>query len=558
MKKNFKKIAVTMLSIFCICIVGTTLAGCKKKPFELSTTIEQIDNSQAIKVSWESDKIIDEVTIVLKHGNDVEKTITINNFDGQTTNDAIRGEKENSITIDTFYGRHTVEITAKSGKRTTETTKTIDVYTDEYNIAPLVATVPVSVYTLSMKEYTNNYEIPTFFWLQRANAWDYEHLPENVYPIPTATAEEITTEYSSAMSKKTIAWVKELYTINNDSKFNFFCNDYWSKVWIQSSYGNGIPASNFKVTLLSDGTASYSMFNKYYNDTDAETTYNTYSELWEDFKAGTVKDLTTEQCRALTYVWIQDNDIDVTWVINRVDTIGQANETVKTKINELYSNNKIKRYYLDNLWKALSNDEKAQLKKLYHIGDAFAEAEKAGKTPMVILGTSNSAETDLETYITLIKKYYGNDYAYFYKGHPAYPTNAYPEKQALLERLGVAELESSIPAEFFYYFYPNVAYSGYGSSTFLVGDEPSKAVFTKYESCDATYKDNLEIFISKLSSTDDVYGTLITAGDTDKYLIQDVSNFNKSLNKFTQIKIYDASDKTFEVYNLVDGSYVKA
>ena len=112
MKKNFKKIAFTMLSILCICIVGTTLAGCKKKPFELSTTIEQIDNSQAIKVSWDSDRIIDEVTIVLKHGNDVEKTITINDFDGQTTNDAIRGEKENSITIDTFYGRHTVEITA--------------------------------------------------------------------------------------------------------------------------------------------------------------------------------------------------------------------------------------------------------------------------------------------------------------------------------------------------------------------------------------------------------------------------------------------------------------
>ncbi len=564
MKAKFKNFPAYILSVIVVGLVCFLFSACKPEtpkppePLVITTSVEQVDDTQSIKVLWDSEEDLDQVLITLKHGNEVVKTISYNTS-GQTLNEQLRGEIENSIVVEAFYGRFTVDVVAKKGDRTSQKqTKNIDVYTDEYNIAPLIATVPVSVYTLGMKNYTNNYEIPTFFWLERSNAWDYTELPDNVYPIPTATMKEITTEYAVNRDQKTVAWIKELYEINNDSKFNLYCNDYWPTVWLDAVYENNIPVENFKITLLSDGTASYKMFNDVYNNENAETTYNTFSQLWENYKEGNVTDLTVEQCRALVYVWVQDADIDLTWVINRIDTIGQANETVKAKITELYNNNtgRIRRYYLDQLWNALTDTEKAQIKKLYHIGDAFAVAEQNNKTPMIILGTSPSTEgTDFKTYLTLTMNYYGDQYEYYYKGHPMYPTNADPAKQALLQELNIHELESSIPAEFFYYFYPEVDYSGYGSSTFTnVGNEPSHAVYTKYESCDPNYKDHLEIFFSKLSSEDVVYGSLVSAGETNKYLIQDKANLSDDI--FTKVKVYDSTTKTFTIYNYVSGSYV--
>ena len=558
--RNFSTYIFLAIAVVLTCLFFTACTSNeseKTEPLIIATSVEQVEDTQSIKICWNSEENLENVFITVKHGDDVVKKVVFNTFDEQTLNEELRCENQNSIIIEVFYGKHTVEIFAKKGARVSETqTKQINVYTDEYNIAPLVATVPVSVYTLGMKNYTNNYQIPTFFWLQRSNAWSYNALPNNVFPIPTATKEEITTEYSAARDAKTVAWIKELYEINNSSKFNFFCNDYWPTVWLDAVYGNNIPVENFKITLLSDGTASYKMFNDVYNNGNAQDNYNNYVNLWQDYKNGNVTTLTVEQCRALVYVWLQDSELDLTWVINRIDTIGQANETVKLKITELYNNGKIERYYLDKLWNALTPEEKSQIKNLYHIGDVFASAEENNKKPMIILGTSTAGEgTDLETYLTLLMNFYGDTYEYYYKGHPAYPTNANPQKQELLKNLNIHELESSIPAEFFYYFYPEVNYSGYGSSTFTnVGNEPSNAVFTKYENCDLSYRDHLEVFISKLSISDEIYGSLVNGEENVKFLIQNKSYLNNGV--FTKVEVYDSTTKTFTTFNYVDNRYV--
>ena len=390
MKKIFKRFTVFVFEIIAITLCGFSLVACKEseipsyteppvttpvviEPLIITASVEQVQDDQFVKVYWESEEDLDEIKITLKHDNQIEKTVVIKDVEGSNLNESLREKGEDAVVIETFYGRHTVEVVGKVGDRESEKQiKVVDVYTDEYNIAPLVATVPVSVYTLGMKNYTNNYEIPTFFWLERSNQWDYAYLPDNVYPIPTATKTEITTEYSTARDAKTVAWIKELYEINKDSKFNFYCNDYWSKVWLDAVYGNGIPVENFKITLLSDGTASYKMFNDVYNNAEAAETYIEYEALWEDYKEGTITSLSIEQCRALVYVWVQDEEIDLTWVINRIDTIGQSNADVVSKITELYASNtgRIRRYYLDQLWNALSDNEKADLHPLFRADTA--------------------------------------------------------------------------------------------------------------------------------------------------------------------------------------------
>ena len=61
---------------------------------------------------------------------------------------------------------------------------------------------------------------------------------------------------------------------------------------------------------------------------------------------------------------------------------------------------------------------------------------------------------------------YGDDYLYYYKGHPNTPTGMYPQKQEQLDRLGITDVDSSVAAELILFFNPEIGLSGYGSSTY--------------------------------------------------------------------------------------------
>ena len=114
-----------------------------------------------------------------------------------------------------------------------------------------------------MKEITNDHQIPAFVWLARPDSWNWDKLPENVYAMPNAPIEEVLTHNNyDKMVEATDAYIEELYSINSGSKFNLYINDYNSYLYLKLLAGNGIPESNYYVTLLSDGGASYADFNK--------------------------------------------------------------------------------------------------------------------------------------------------------------------------------------------------------------------------------------------------------------------------------------------------------
>ena len=62
---------------------------------------------------------------------------------------------------------------------------------------------------------------------------------------------------------------------------------------------------------------------------------------------------------------------------------------------------------------------------------------------------------------------YGDDYLYYYKGHPNTPAGMYPQKQEQLDRLGLTDVDSSVAAELILFFNPEIGLSGYVSSTYL-------------------------------------------------------------------------------------------
>ena len=122
----------------------------------------------------------------------------------------------------------------------------------------------------------------------------------------------------------------------------------------------------------------------------------------------------------------------------------------------------------DMLADLIDLDQEKSLKELYRFDqDMFTDSREAGKPVMLFLGTHVPSEQHFTDYASLMMDYYGDSFQYYYKGHPGTPTALYPDKQKQLQTLGMADIDSSIPAELILFFFPDIYLCGYDSSTYL-------------------------------------------------------------------------------------------
>ena len=108
-----------------------------------------------------------------------------------------------------------------------------------------------------------------------------------------------------------------------------------------------------------------------------------------------------------------------------------------------------------------------ELYALYGYDDAFMKkAIAAGQKLMLILGTAEYAysQDQIEEFIKMTKAYYGDEYAYLYKGHPG----NLPDEDEIkrLEALGFEVITSSVPTELILYAHPQMRVSGFPSTVF--------------------------------------------------------------------------------------------
>jgi len=410
-------------------------------------------------------------------------------------------------------------------------------------------------------------EIPTFVWFKRSEAWDYSKMPENVFTIPTATASEITGNTDQReIYQKTSEWVKELYEINPDSKFNLYYNDFFAYGWMQATIGNGLPTENYKVVLLSDGTASFSYFNQHFDNDDYQTEYEKMLVKYNKLKKQIAKEKTykqdtdkfvisAENAREYAYIMAKEES-NVEWWLTRVSgTLAPNTPAAYAEVESLVSSGKIKVKDLNTLLKALTEEEKTDLKTLYNFSDTmFEKAAQENKEIMVILGTWTDTEnsTNFDQYVKAVQKYYGDDYVYYYKGHPKNPTNSVKGKLAHLKSLNLIDVDSTIPAELIFFFNPNAYCTGYQSSTFVsLDDEHSCGIFNVREDSFAeAYKNNIDFFITTLENDDATYGELVD--NNTSFLLEfvnvvdyDIAIYNEANNSMTYYK-YNSSNGSYE------------
>lgn len=522
----------------------------------ITLEVAQVDKEQKALVSWTADKSIEALEIKVKHNGDEMFVTTIRNA-------LILANKK--IEIPVSYGRYTIEATPiRNGIRSETKSKVAELSTDEYVIAPLYATMPITYFTLQLDTITRNYTIPTFVWFTRGASWNYSAMPENVYVMPVAEADRVE-EFTSlkVIYHKTALWVKELYEINPEAKFHFYYNDIVANGLIDATVGNDLPASSYDAVLITDGTGTYSKFNAHFeNATDISAIEkemrDNYSKLKQEVKDhGYINDLGNNYTFCLddeaffgyAYTMVQE-ETNVTWWITRFS--GTMANNMQQKLNDLCGAGKLKTLSINSLLPT-TEDEINKLKKLYNFSDTYFEKAKTeNKKAMVFLGTRTESEDDFETYVKIMKNYYGDQYVYYYKGHPATPTNLDSNKRALLEKMDLIDVDSAVAAELILLFNPEVLVAGYNSSTYLSvpKNQCLALVGKRYDETTSTYKENFDFYCYKPNSVDEaLYGDI--AKGTNLFVLKFLSN-----EKY-DIAIYNTSTGTMKYYKDFGGTYTE-
>ena len=550
-------LALSLLLSLVACGSGEVKAASQEQMDKYGFTAAQVDKTQNLAVSWNEGKDLKSVDIAVKYG-DVSL--------GGITEKGETGKAE----FMARYGKYTLNIvfTEKNNKKYSLDFD-VALAADKYVIAPISGSMPQLYFTLNLDEITNNGETPAFVWLARPDSWNWENLPKNVFMMPTAAREEVLTHNNyDRMMAATKAYIADLYAADPNSKFELYINDFNAYAYVDLLIGNGVPEENFYVTLLSDGGASYSAFNEAFNPDDAAFDADAkYAQMAQNLDAvyGEVKEagaytydgdytVSTSDFRQYCYVAAKEKTNVEWWVlrpragvlcspdedfINRVLTeeVSKAPYDAENSIIE-------ERNFASPLTK-MSDEQKTALKALYNFNnEMFEAADNQGKKAMMILGSWANAENepDFAAYVNLVKKYYGDEFVYYYKGHPNTPTSTVPEKQTQLSELNLIDVESSINAELILFFYPDIYMCGYNSSTFMSveSEEMACAIFNMTKEAAAenegteNYRDLIGLYLSPIEDTA-AYAEC-AAADHEYFLIE-YNNVETDL----QYSIYDAT-----------------
>lgn len=450
----------------------------------------------------------------------------------------------------------------------------VGIAAEEYNIALLNGTYAPLVFTMMMFDdnaitQRNGHTVPTYVALSRHAAYNWSALPAGVKRSPLAEGPKAG---NYAVKRQAMAaYVKSLRQANKNSRFNVYVTDNGMTALMDVMYTSGVDDDRMSVKLLSDGTASASYFNEMYNNpATSPNRVNAkiaaeYRQVQDRFLRGeqvSIQELeyalkTGNVSTAMpryTYAALCTHD-NYSWYMGYMGSFASTSaeflaEAKASMLSYSVAGN------LERI-KALGNSE--AFKAAFHLSDQlFAGAQEQGKKIMVLMGTRVNLETNFEPFARFVMKHYGDEFAYYYKGHPGTNTKNYPEKQEQLKRLGITDIDSSIAAELIIFYNPEIFISGLSNSTLNSSYQPGHTgvyLNSRLAAKDSIINGDLfQLFFTKIDAGYEPEVLALVEGDAaleHSYLVE--------ANDGTgDIAIYDDAAGTITWFKPAeDGSYTK-
>lgn len=355
-----------------------------------------------------------------------------------------------------------------------------------------------SLPTLFTAAHFMSHEYPTWVYSERINSYDLSNLPQHVNLLTGNTTQANANVVFDTLSAK----INELENKSKNAFFNFFIDDYRLMHAFAAAHLNGIPQERYHVTLLSDGTATYSgLFIPIdtvakWNITRAsfetelakfdnkEENAMTGSEMYNASASSAWAHVASQ--RSNVAYWMQFPEY---FFINSNVPENLKAEFMKCKhvkmqpfdlVNKL--NVEQRDYLFDNWFCNPANQidgksvSKADL-------DAMLIRTPESKPALIYVGNrlDTVANTALEiARLNKIVDDFGTEYDIFYKGHPGHSeTNATAEGFVeFCAENRVTILPRTISFEIYMWVYPEILYGGGGgTSTWMGVPDGGKVLF---------------------------------------------------------------------------------
>lgn len=484
-----------------------------------------------------------------------------------------------------------IKVTVECGDEvnfTVSEVSSVAVAADEYNFAPLNASYPVLVFSLMIDDITNSGTIPTFVYLERVAQYNWDQLPAGVNYLPYITKQRATAISDFHGLRNGLAqYIKELYEINSDSKFNLYLVDNYGELVLQMFVANQIPENQWTATLLSDGAGTAGLLSSTFGVDNPSNKYIQMVQNWKEvkqfvyeqgeFNMQQVSDKLLynsgiyQMLERYPYIMAREES-NIKWIVNRLratENLTAINSKDPTFVTELLTH--VEQVYTNNLLAALSAEDAENFKKLYKFNDdMFTEAEEQNKEVIVILGTSwNGENGNLYDNIKMLMDMYGTEnYVYYYKGHPGYPTSQYTVRQQYFKTLNeegytVNELDNAIAAEIILFFKPDIYMAGYSTSTFDSVQSHEKALLlfgAKNNFNNQTYQKYFDVFASQITDNEAFSDIALESGV--KYYLIEYNNTAEYANQVAnyekhEIAIYNTVTKEIKYYKLQNDAHVE-
>jgi hypothetical protein len=384
------------------------------------------------------------------------------------------------------YGSWTLEIQYFNGNRVVaKEKKGIYVDAQEYNIVYLSATLPVEIFLINLWDITSARR-PTIVGLERL-LFDYKALPENVFPFPLATEEELNTANTGFFryAQRMVSYIGNLYKMNPEAKIHLYLCDHQAYFSLAFLYANKIPEKNFTIHILSDGTGSYEAFNYIFGNSDAERTYNAMKATWklskqEAGRTGVQKwrketfikcgnpsvsqtrdsdDQMEELSNRLAYAYVMTREnTNFEWILHNPGLLDVGDRTHFPLVES------IKKIDFVAGIKSLDKHREELIKLLGIDFDVFEKSYSVRKKICMLLRSYPPSDSDIQ-YVNATIESFGNDYDYYFKEHPR--TVVSPERKKAIKDMDIEFLNPKLPTELYMMINPDIYLAGYLSSAFL-------------------------------------------------------------------------------------------
>jgi len=501
-------ITISLLLFIVIPIIILIIVMKNEEIFNIKFNYEIIQSNsgfQNILVKWASNETFNISISVKGVENEVIRIYNILN-----TN-----QSEQLVKV--YFGIPKLHIVIQKNEKKNEIIREFNIVPKEVVIAAFHASLPALIFSLDIFNITEKFNCPIYVSLERYKAWKWDKLPERVFLFDILDENNFYKIDFYDILVKLKLWMAQMYKVNNKVIFNLFLTDIHNFIIPFCIYSNNIPSENYRIFLLSDGTASYMYFNeKFDNNQTYLNTYNQMKYKYEEFKSyvwnsknydtssSYSKNLNHGDLHYYSYIITKVEKNSFWWLTKIKGVFAPNNPTI---LEELLNDSKIELKDLNYLFKSLNDEQKEQIKDLFNFNsNFFEEAYKLNKSVMLIAGTTESVEYNLYDYCLTTELLYKNDYIYYYKAHPQTPIENNQTKAEKLKNIGITPIDSNIPLEVIIFFNPNIFCSGYYTSSFIeVGKEVLKSLFDQYKKEDE-YFSKFDYFCKYIKKDNQKYG----------------------------------------------------